>query len=127
MSEDRRTKAQLIAALEQQANEFNRLIERNSELHSQVAAQAVPDVAEASALAGCIRALDPIAKTRRDGYGFSQQQSSREVEHVVRHLVGRYGLDLVERTMIPCDRRHLDEANDAELIERLRGYKTFVA
>lgn len=120
MSEDRRTKAQLIAALTRLEGDFERIVQRNAELHGQLADKPVR-VPEAEALAGCVRALDPIAKKiQRDVYGISQM-ANVEVEQVVRHLMGRYNLKLVERLVEPCSRKHLDEASESDLINRIRG------
>lgn len=87
MSEDRRTKAQLVEAL----NKANRdLLDAERRIPS-----APSPVPAASALAGCIRALDPLVK--RDSYGHGP--ASAEVEQVIRYLVGRYRLDLAENWM----------------------------
>lgn len=121
MSEDRRTKAQLVEALTRSEAEFERLEKRNEELHAQLADKPAV-VPEADALAGCIRSLDRIAEKRSAGYGYgSDVRGNLGVEMVIRHLIGRYGLALVERTVEPCGRKHLDDASDSELIERLRG------
>ena len=120
MSEDRRTKAQLIREIEDVRGELENTRAQNAKLQQLVEKPvAVP---EADALAGCIRSLDRIAEKRQAGYGYgSDVRGSLGVEMVVRHLIGRYGLALVERSVEPCGRKHLDEASDPELIERLRG------
>lgn len=115
MNDDRRTKSQLLTELER--------------AHAALAAAEaktpapIEPVPAAQALAGCIRALDLLPKRRTtDPYLRNEPVVDRgEIENILRHLMSRYGVDLVERTTEPCARDHLDDASDAALIDRIRG------
>ena len=115
MSEDRRTKAQILEELAE------------TKIRLAAAQNRIPDAPKAipvaNALAGCIRALDLIPPAKASMY--ASPAASSEVAHVLRHLMTRYGVDLTERVTEPCDRRHVDEATDTELIERIRGFGGF--
>lgn len=115
MSEDRRTKSQILA-------ELAKAQETIVNLESRIPGAPTP-VPVATALQGAIRALDPIAKQERSSlYSDRTIGASQELIGVMKHLLHRYGVDLTERTVEPCDRRHLDDASETELISRLRGW-----
>jgi hypothetical protein len=114
MTEDRRTKAQILDEL---ANAQKTI----GDLEKRIPAP-LNVVPAASALAGCIRALDTIPASRsRNSYDSNPGPDAREVTHVLQHLIARYGVDLTERVVEPCARVHLDDAPDAVVIDRLRG------
>lgn len=115
MNDDRRTKAQIVAEL---ASANKTIVELQTRIAPQP--QAVP---EASALAGCIRALDAIPAERSNGYSSISDKapSPSAVRNVLEHLMRRYRVDLTVHTTEPCARVHLDDADDAVLIDRLRG------
>lgn len=116
MNEDRRTKTQILAELESAQKTVRDLEKRIPEPPRVVPA--------AAALAGCIRALDAIGEDsnpRRYG-GFSDNPRSSEVQNVLEHLMRRYQVDLTVRTVEPCARLHLDDATDADVLNRLRGF-----
>lgn len=113
-TEDRRTKAQILAELEKAQAQIARLED------------AIPpkpkDVPAAMALAGCIRALDAIPGVRsQNSYEREPRLNTGEIAQVLRHLIGRYGIDLTERVTEPCERLHLEDVADEVLIDRLRG------
>lgn len=114
MNEDRRTKAQILEELASAQKTIDDLEKRIPAPLNVVPA--------ASALAGCIRALDTIPTSRsRNSYDSYPAPDAREVAHVLRHLIARYGVDIAERITEPCARVHLDDAPDAVVIDRLRG------
>ncbi|WP_417540778.1 hypothetical protein [Microbacterium maritypicum] len=116
MTEDRRTKAQIVAELES----ANKTI---VDLQARIAPEP-SFVPVASALAGCIRALDALPRKRSSNlYGNLDggEPDKGEVANILRHLMSRYGVDLTVHTVEPCQRVHLDDAADDVLIDRLRG------
>jgi hypothetical protein len=116
MTDDRRTKAQILADLAKSDKE-------NMELRERIASQpALPSpVPVAVALQGAIRALDPIAKSpSRSLYTDSEVRATADLVGVMKHLLHRYQVDLVEHRTEPCNRQHLDEATEQELVSQLR-------
>lgn len=116
MNEDRRTKAQILAELEQVQLAL-------SAAEAKIPAPLNP-VPAAQALEGCIRALDLLPKKRTSNlYGnLDGGETDRgEIANVLRHLMSRYGVDLTVRSVEPCNRVHLEDAADEVLIDRLRG------
>lgn len=116
MSEDRRTKAQIAAEL---ASANKTIVALQAQI-----TPPPPAIPVASALAGCIRALDALPKRRSSNlYGnLDGGESDRgEIANVLRHLMSRYGVDLTVHTVEPCQRLHLEDAADEVLIDRLRG------
>jgi hypothetical protein len=80
---------------------------------------------EAKAVAECVRALRPIAprKDARTSYTYTSPQADAEkVGRVLRYLAERYGVRLVEvrQEPMPCDRPHLENASEGELVQALR-------
>lgn len=115
MNDDRRTKAQILSELESANKKIVELQQRIPETP-----RVVP---VASALSGCIRALDAIPAPRaRNSWDQNNGPDATEVAHVLRHLIHRYGVDLIERRTEPCARPHLEDATDTELIAQLRGF-----
>lgn len=116
MTDDRRTKAQIVAEL---ASANKTIVDLQARITPQP-----PVVPVASALAGCIRALDALPKVRpSSGYYGADGGAvdTKEIAHILRHLMSRYGVDLTVHTVEPCQRVHLDDAADDVLIDRLRG------
>lgn len=114
MNEDRRTKAQILLELERVQVELHDLEKRIPE-----PPRVVP---VASALAGCIRALDAIPPTKIPaGYQSEPRPDKAQISHVLRHLMSRYDIDLTERTTEPCSRVHIDDVSDEVLFDRIRG------
>lgn len=114
MTEDRRTKAQIVAEL---ASANKTIVDLQARITPQP-----PAVPVASALAGCIRALDELPKRRTSNlYGNLDggEPDRGEVANILRHLMSRYGVDLTVHTVEPCSREHLDEATTAMLADRL--------
>lgn len=113
MTDDRRTKAQILAELAKAEDQIASL-----EARFPAAPQPVP---VAAALQGAIRALDPIAKSgSRTLYADSEIRATADLVGVMKHLLHRYSVDLVEHRMAPCTRPHLDDATEADLISQLR-------
>lgn len=112
MTDDRRTKAQIL-------DELAKAEESIAELKQRIPSPPAP-VPVAVALQGAIRALDPIANQRTSLYSSAEVRASADLVGVMKHLLHRYSIDLVEHRVAPCDRRHLDEANEAELVSQLR-------
>lgn len=115
---DRRTKEQIIEELDKAQRQI-------AALEAKIPSPPV-NVPVAAALAGAIRALDPLAKTKAGYSAYDDQKrlnATTELVGVMKHLLHRYGIDLTERTTEPCERRHLDDVTDAELIDRLRGFR----
>lgn len=114
---DRRTKEQILT-------ELTTAQRKVTELEAKIPAPA-PQVPVANALAGAIRALDGLAKAQQDyGYGSEKRlTASEDLVGVLKHLLHRYSVDLTSRTVEPCDRPHLEDASDAELIDRIRGFR----
>lgn len=118
MNDDRRTKAQILAELELSQKTIE-------DLRGMIVRPPEP-VPAALALAGCIRAIDAIPKVKpSSGYYGTEggHQNVIEITNVLRHLIARYGVDVTERVTEPCSKHHLDDATDAELLERLRGFR----
>lgn len=114
MTDDRRTKSQILAELDKVQAALDAV-----EAKAPKPLEAVP---AAQALAGCIRALDLIPKKRTPNtYNGESQPDRAEVANVLRHLMSRYGVDLTVRTVEPCARVHLEDASDDVLIDRIRG------
>lgn len=114
MTDDRRTKAQIL-------DELQRAQKKLDEYENRPVVR--PDrVPAADALAGCIRALEPLTReSSRSGYGYDRSPKFPELENVLRHLTERYGVDLTVRTVEPCNRPHVDDATDELLIHALRS------
>jgi hypothetical protein len=119
MTDDKRTKGQLLNDLyeaEQRAERAESAIYRATQN-----IEGPAPVPEASALASCVRALEPLKE--RAQYSSSTASPDRPtIERVLRSLAGRYGINLVEihNTAQPCERRHLDEASEGELMQAIR-------
>jgi len=103
MTEDRRTKAQL---LEELAETRKRLAE--SESTKSVTIELPERVPEAEALAGCVRALNAIAE--RGQYGGVPNGDRAAAARVLRSLADRYGVQVFTREVVtePCSRTHVD-------------------
>lgn len=103
----RHTKTQLIEELESYRGEQKRLTDQLN------AVPAPPKpVPEATALAGCIRALDLLnGETPNRGYfdPFNVRAGQRSVEQLLRLLAARYSVNLIEVHVEPCQREHVDE------------------
>lgn len=113
---DRRTKAQLLEELGEARENLKLINSRNRELE-----RAVPAKVEvADALAGCIRALEPLA-TRRSGYNIGFESTGTELGSVIKHLIDRYHLDLTVRVTEPCHRQHIEDASSDDLVRALRS------
>lgn len=118
-TEDRRTKAQLLSELEDARELLRTVNEQNQELErSKTRVEPVP---VASALAGCVRALDVIAVQQNSSYNSSRGLSRDDVVNVIAHLIARYQVDLTVRVVESCSRPHLDDASDEALIATLRS------
>lgn len=129
------TKAELadeVAELHKMLNEREQqLADAREEISA--AAQSIqrlatlPKVLEADALAGCIRALDPIkeanSRSSNSYNAFSSERAAWEtpVRRLLVHLADRYGVSLIERTTEPCSRQHLDEVDPVTFTSALRG------
>lgn len=113
MTEDRRTKAQLVAELE-------RLEVRVSDLSKLIPANP-PRVPEAEALAACIRALDTLKDTTRgrNNYGLNSDHNP-EVARTLLALSEKYGIKRVEKITEPCTRRHVEDVNAMDVIDAFR-------
>lgn len=109
MTEDRRTKAQLVAELARVQSEAD-------SLRSRIPA-APPRVPEADALAGCIRALDAIKE--RAGYGYNSDSSSA-VRRTIIALCEKYGIPRFEKVPEPCTRRHVEDMNAGDVMNAVR-------
>jgi hypothetical protein len=125
VTEDRRTKAQILAALNDTTKRLNELENQKS-----VNIEAPRLVPEAETLAKCIRAFD-VLSTSRSGvstsYGLYERRgpSATDVGRVLRLLADKYGVDLVESVTAPCDRPHLDDASESALVGALRNVARF--
>lgn len=114
MTDDRRTKAQIVAEL---ASANKTIVDLQAQI-----VPSPPVVPVAAALAGCIGALDALPKKRSSNLYLDGGEPDRgEVANILRHLMSRYGVDLTVHTVEPCQRVHLDDAADDVLIDRLRG------
>lgn len=112
MSDDRRTKVQIL-------EELDRITAENQKLRA-----AAPDrpvrVPEAEALAECIRALDKLkGASRGSGYGYTNEPKS-EVSRTILALSERYGIPRVERVPEPCARRHMEDINAMDVLTAVR-------
>jgi glutathione S-transferase len=116
MTDDRRTKAQIL-------DELTRVQARLTEFENRPVAR-VERIPAADALAGCIRALEPLARdSSQSGYSYNRPKFP-ELENVLKHLLDRYGVDLTVRITEPCNRNHVDDAPDELLIHALRTGRT---
>lgn len=116
---DRRTKAEIIAAHDDLLQKWRDAATNLRKLEDEAAAAQPARVPAADALAGCIRALDPLVKSKQwPSYGGSASDS--ELSNVIRHLIGRYNIDVTERVTAACDRPHLDDATEQQLISTLK-------
>ncbi|OJX72806.1 hypothetical protein [Leifsonia sp. 71-9] len=109
------TKAQLVTKVrEAQDREAQMRTERDA-WKEQVKATPTPTaVPEADALAGCIRALAGVPNVRADSYGSSPERpDTKLIRRVLLSLADRYGVDLIQHEVAPCDRVHLDDAGPA--------------
>jgi hypothetical protein len=109
MSEDRRTKAQLLAEIE-------RLEEARREDKRRAVNVTVPEhVPEAEALAQCIRALDPLDSRSRSVYDPAASRGS--IARLLKSLADKYGVEVfrTEHSIEPCERPHLDDLDPAAL------------
>lgn len=93
-------------------------------------------VAEADALAACMRAIDAMhsatesTRARNDyatvmaspsSYGDrSHRVGETAAERVLLHLAQRYNVDLVERELIPCQRKHMDSIDQYAVMNALQ-------
>ena len=113
MSEDRRTKAQLVTELERLASEV-------ADLRARIPANP-PRVPEADALASCIRALDTLKDSTRGrtSYGYASDQNP-EVARTLLALSEKYGIKRVEKVTEPCTRRHVEDVNAMDVIDAFR-------
>ena len=82
---------------------------------------------EARAVSACVRALNPLTESNRSSsYGFQTYSGSHveqlKVARVLRYLAERYGVSLVEvRTEVKdCERPHLEDASEGQLIQALK-------
>lgn len=117
MTDDRRTKAQLLIELANAEDAARLARARVDELQASRPAR----VPAADALAGCIRALDPLVPTKSTGYTYGGTPPVLpEIASVLRHLIDRYGIDMMVRVTEPCARHHVDDAPDELLIHALR-------
>lgn len=109
MTEDRRTKAQLI-------EELGKAQDRISELSTAARAASVDTRSpEAKALDQCMKALDAIYKERSASFSGRSDQSVRNIDWVLRTLAGKYDIEITRQVPIPCDRQHIDGMSAAEL------------
>jgi hypothetical protein len=116
-----KTKAQIeteLAAARQELQTYRtRVLEAEARIPS--TPRRVP---EADALAQCIRAIDVLD---RDDSSTSYSHGKDTIRHrVIRAVIERYGYKIPEPitiTAAACDRRHLDEASEPELINMLRN------
>ena len=77
---------------------------------------------EARAIAKCVAALDPIQPQRgSSGYPLAMSDSS-VIARTLHYLAERYGVPLVQKQYdtVPCDRPHLEDASEGQLVEALR-------
>lgn len=109
MSDDRRTKAQLVAELERAEREA-------SELRARVPVSPAR-VPEADALADCIRALDGIKSGQSYSYG---SKDPHAVRRTILALCEKYGIQREERVTEPCERRHVEDMNAVDVISAVR-------
>ena len=79
---------------------------------------------EARAIHACVNALSQLVPQQRSHSYTLSTSSDPNVARVLRHLADRFGVQLVTERVVtqPCDRRHLDEATDDEVLARLRGW-----
>lgn len=115
--EDRRTKAQILAELEEAKENLRVTTARNVELESRPTPARVP---VADALAGCIRSLDVLTR-RASSYDSTTRPDEPQIESVLRLLAARYGISLVDKVTEPCDRLHADDMTEAMHIDAIRG------
>lgn len=109
MTDDRRTKAQLVAELERAEKEAD-------ELRARVPS-APARVPEADALAGCIRALDAIKERSTYNYG---NESSSAVRRTILALCEKYGIPRFEKVPEPCGRRHVEDMNAMDVLSAVK-------
>lgn len=114
--EDRRTKAQILEQLFEAQTTI-------TDLERKIP-NAPRQVPEAEALARCIRALDDFLSQSRNSsnsYSYPRNENGSAVERILRSLAGKYSINLVQVEHRDCDRRHIDEANEQELVWALRN------
>jgi hypothetical protein len=109
VSEDRRTKAQILAELEKAKEQI-------SEMLTRIPREPVR-VPEADALAGCIRSLDSIKDQRSYGYG---NESSSAVRRTILALCEKYGVERFEKVTEPCTRRHVEDLSAADVLSAVK-------
>lgn len=115
MTEDRRTKAQLLEALATAEKRADDLKDR--EVYVPAAVARVP---EADALASCVRALDPL-NTNSGGYGDDSKRGA--IERILHTLAAKYRVQTftTEIRLEPCSRDHIDNIDPMYLADSIRG------
>jgi hypothetical protein len=110
MTEDRRTKAQLLEAAAAAESRAKSLAAKVEELEARIPAapKAVP---EANALAGCIRALDTLkdSEGRSSSYSYGSDRPTGGVARTILALCEKYGVPRFEKVPQPCERRHIED------------------
>lgn len=111
MTEDRRTKAQILAELEKAEK-------RIDALEARIPREPVR-VPEAEALAGCIRSLDSIKERSNYSYGGGNEASS-VVRRTILALCEKYGVKRLEKVTEPCTRRHVEDLSAADVLSAVK-------
>lgn len=74
---------------------------------------------EARAIDACVKA---VAELRTSGtYDRTKHPDREAIRRVLDHLATRFEIE-PRRELLPCDRPHLEDATDEQLIARLRGW-----
>ncbi|MEX8058715.1 hypothetical protein [Microbacterium sp. 16-032] len=112
MTEDRRTRAQLIRELTRTQAELKTAADKL------VAATQDDRTPEVRALDACVRALEPM-KSRPSAatYGLVRTAPAVGIEWVLRAVADRYGVDLTREVVAPCQRQHADEMSLAQIAD----------
>lgn len=121
MSEDRRTKAQLLEDLAAVRAEHHAALERQREIETKLRTFMPQNpVPEADALGLCITALDRLKDSERRSSSLSYGESHGAVKRTILALCEKYGVPRVERVTEPCSRRHLEDLTSADVVAAVR-------
>lgn len=119
MTQDRRTKEQLLNALAEQkalTGEVQAELSKVKRALEDIPKPPTPErVPVADALAGCVRALDRIAP--KNHYGST---GNTDVKHVISMLCDRYSVLRVERVTEACQLTHVENLTANDLVEMLK-------
>lgn len=118
MTEDRRTKAQILAELERVSADAARKAQENEELR-RAQPRAPHPVPEADALAACIRALDTLNEMRRNSYSVNRDEAAA-VRRTIIALCEKYGVDLTQKVVEQCERRHVEDMTAVDVLSAVK-------